>query len=64
MKTMIDKSASHMAEMLILGSVRGIIDCIKRIRQYEGEAEKEIVELMKRLLKFEEINVERLKESL
>jgi len=64
MKTMVDKSASHMAEMLILGSVRGIIDCIKRIRQYEGEAEKEIVELMKRLLKFEENNVERLKEFL
>ncbi|MGC6173555.1 hypothetical protein [Lacrimispora sp. 38-1] len=64
MKTMVDKSASHMAEMLILGSVRGIIDCIKRIRQYEGEAEKEIVELMKRLLKFEENNMERLKEFL
>lgn len=64
MKTMTDKSASHMAEMLILGSVRGIIDCIKRIRQYEGEAEKEIVELMNRLLKFEENNVEQLKSSL
>ncbi len=64
MKTMVDKSASHMAEMLILGSVRGIIDCIKRIRQYEGETENEIVELMKRLLKFEENNVERLKEFL
>ena len=64
MKTLVDKSASHMAEMLILGSVRGIIDCIKRIRQYEGEAKKEIVELMKRLLKFEENNVERLKKSL
>ena len=64
MKTLVDKSASHMAEMLILGSVRGIIDCIRRIRQYEGEAKKEIVELMKRLLKFEENNVERLKKSL
>ena len=64
MKTMVDKRASHMAEMLMLGSVRGIIDCIKRIGQYEGEAEKEIVELMKRLLKFEENNVERLKKFL
>ena len=64
MKTMVDKTASHMAEMLILGSVRGIIDCIRRIRQYEGEAKKEIVELMKRLLKFEENNVERLKKSI
>jgi len=64
MKTMVDKSASHMAEMLILGSVRGIVDCLRRIRQYEGEAEKEIVELMKRLLKFEENNVERLKKYL
>lgn len=64
MKTMMDKSSSHIAEMLIKGSNMGIIDAVKRINQYEGEAEKEVTALMKKLLKFEENNVERLKNVL
>ncbi len=64
MKTLVDKSASHMAEMLILGSIRGVIDCTKKIKQYEKEADKEIITLMKNLLKLEEINEERLKQML
>ena len=64
MKTLMDKSSSHIAEMLIQGSNMGIIDAVKRINQYEKEAEKEVRALMKRLLKFEENNVERLKEAL
>lgn len=63
-KTLMDKSSSHIAEMLIQGSNMGIIDAVKRINQYEKEAEKEVTALMKRLLKFEENNVERLKEAL
>ena len=64
MKTLMDKSSSHIAEMLIQGSNMGIIDAVKRINQYEKEAEKEVTALMKRLLKFDENNVERLKEAL
>ena len=64
MKTLMDKSSSHIAEMLIQGSNMGIIDAVKRINQYEKEAEKEVTALMKRLLKSEENNVERLKEAL
>ena len=64
MKTLMDKSSSHIAEMLIQGSNMGIIDAVKRINLYEKEAEKEVTALMKRLLKFEENNVERLKEAL
>ena len=64
MKTLMDKSSSHIAEMLIQGSNMGIIDAVKRINQYEKEAEKEVTALMKRLLKLEENNVERLKEAL
>ena len=61
MKTLMDKSSSHIAEMLIQGSNMGIIDAVKRINQYEKEAEKELTSLMKRLLLFDENNVERLK---
>lgn len=64
MKTLVDKSASHISEMLIVGSIRGIIDCIKKIKQYESQADKEIVTMMKNLLKIEEINLERLKQML
>lgn len=64
MKTLMDKSSSHIAEMLIQGSNMGIIDAVKRINQYEKEAEKEVTALMKRLLKFEGNNVERLKDAL
>ena len=56
MKTLMDKSSSHIAEMLIQGSNMGIIDAVKRINQYEKEAEKEVTALMN--------NVERLKEAL
>ena len=55
MKTLMDKSSSHIAEMLIQGSNMGIIDAVKRINQYEKEAEKEVTALM---------NVERFKEAL
>ena len=49
MKTLMDKSSSHIAEMLSQGSNMGIIDAVKRINQYEKEAEKELTALMKRL---------------
>lgn len=61
MKTFVDKSPSHMAEMLILGGTRGIIDCLKRIRHYKGEAKEDIISLMNHLLKVEEDHLERLK---
>ena len=63
-KTIKDKSASHIAEMLITGSTMGINEAIKKINEYEGSAKKEYVDLMKRLQKFEEGNIERLKEFL
>lgn len=63
MQTMIDKTTSHIAEMLILGSNMGIIDATRNINKYK-DAEKDIVALMKRLLKLEENNVKKLKEFL
>lgn len=64
MKTLTNKTASHIAEMMIIGSNMGITEAIKDIRKYEGEAEKDILNLMKKLLKFEEENVEKLKSFL
>jgi hypothetical protein len=53
MQTMTNKTASHISEMLIIGSNMGIID-----------AEPSIVNLMEKLLRFEENNVQQLKQFL
>ena len=58
-QTLTDKSASHISEMLIIGSNMGVIDANKNIHKY-FEAEKDIVKLMQRLLKFEEENIKQL----
>jgi len=62
-QTLTDKSPSHMSEMLIIGSNMGVIDAIKNIHKY-FEAEKDIIKLMQRLLKFEEENIKKLAEFL
>lgn len=62
-QTLTDKSTSHIAEMLIIGSNMGIIDAIKNIKKYK-DAQSDIVQLMDKLLKFEENNMEQLKHFL
>jgi len=62
-QTLADKSPSHIAEMLIIGSNMGIINAIKNLKKYKN-AEPNIKNLMERLLKFEENNVQQLKEFL
>jgi hypothetical protein len=63
MQTLTDKSASHIAEMMIIGSNMGVIDAIKNIKKY-NDAEEDIVQLMDKLKKFEENNIHTLKEYL
>jgi len=60
LQTMTDKTPSHIAEMLIIGSNMGVIDAIKNLKKYE-HAEKSIIVLMEKLLKFEENNIQQLK---
>lgn len=64
LKTMVDHSTSHIAQMLIKGSNMGIIDAVKNIRKYEQDASQGCISLMKRLQRFEENNVEQLKKYL
>ena len=63
LQTLTDKSPSHIAEMMIIGSNMGILDATKNLKHYT-DAEKDIKTLMNRLLKFEENNVQQLKEFL
>ena len=64
MQTMNDKTSSHIAEMLMIGSNMGIINAVKNMKKYKDDTEHSIVRLMERLLKFEENNVQQLKKFL
>ncbi len=59
LQTQNDKSTSHIAEMLIIGSNMGVINAIRNIRKYSA-AEPSILALMERLLRFEENNIQEL----
>lgn len=62
-KTLLDNSPSHISEMLIQGSTMGIIDITKKMKEYSN-AEKEILNLANKLLKFEQKNIEEYKKYL
>lgn len=55
-----DKSESHIAEMVIVGSTRGVIETTRRIRDYK-DANVDIVNLAFRLLSIEQNNIDDLK---
>lgn len=61
--TLLNTATSHMAEMLIQGSNRGIVDMCRILNKYPHAAGQS-VELAKELMDFEEKNVERLKKYL
>lgn len=61
MESLTDKSTSHLAEMLLIGSNMGVIDALKNLRKYEGETDRNIYALMHKALVFEENNAEKLK---
>ncbi|CDF58534.1 DUF2383 domain-containing protein [Thermobrachium celere] len=60
LKTLRDKSPSHMAEMLIQGSTMGIVDMTKKIKEYQG-VEKETLDLANGLLQFEQKSLDEYK---
>lgn len=66
LNTLMDKSPSHVSEMMIKGSSMGIVDMTKCINEYESspDTSKEAIDLAKKLLKFEQNNVEQCKTML
>ncbi|MBC8080392.1 MAG: hypothetical protein H7X86_08610 [Gorillibacterium sp.] len=59
-KTLTDKTESHIAEMLIQGSTMGITEITKKLKEYNN-ADPKILDLGHKLLKFEQQNIEELK---
>jgi len=58
-----DSSIKHIAEMMIQGSNAGIIDCTKHVNEYQN-GDNDVLKLLKKLLAFEQTNIERLKKYL
>lgn len=63
LQTLTDKTPSHIAEMMIIGSNMGVINAIKNLRKYK-DAQGDIRSLMAQLQQFEEQNLEQLKKFL
>ena len=52
-QTLTDKSISHIAEMMMIGSTMGIVNAIRNLSDY-SHAQDDILKLMKTLKEFEE----------
>ena len=61
MEMMKDNSDARIADMLTKGFTMGNVDIGKKIDRYEGDAEKDIIEIDKELLEFGQKNIEFLK---
>lgn len=59
-QTMTDKSTSHIAEMLMQGSTMGIVQALRKLKNYT-EVDTSVHKLMKKLLEMEENNFSQLK---
>lgn len=62
-KTMVDSSASKIAEMVIQGNTMGITKGIKYLNDYAGD-DPQVKKLAEKLIKTEESNVEQMKQFL
>lgn len=63
LKTLMDKTPSHISEMLIQGSTMGIIDITKKLKEYKN-SDKDILKLGQDLLTLEQQNLEQSKKFL
>lgn len=60
METLMDKTPSHIAEMLIQGSTMGVVQITRKLKEYK-EADDEILYMGEHLLKLEQQNIEECK---
>ena len=63
MNTLVDKSSDHIAEMMIQGSMMGVIDMARCLRKY-SDAETKTKKLGEKLIETEEKNIQSMKRFL
>lgn len=64
MEMMKDNSDARVADMLTKGFTMGVVDLTKRLKNYEKDADKEILNLAKKMLEFNNKNIDLLKQYL
>ena len=65
MNTMLDASASHIADIMIQGATMGVTDTTKLVREYENTScSEDALALAKKIIHYEESTLEKLKEFL
>ncbi len=60
MSTLMDKSSRKIAELMILGTVMGLVQCLKDYKDFEG-VDKELSAICEKLKDFQEDNYQKLK---
>ena len=63
MQTLTDKTPSHIAEMMIVGSTMGVVKAIRDVHKCNG-ADENVIALMQKLCGIEEENITQLKKFL
>ena len=63
MNTMVDKSPDHIAEMMIQGSMMGVIDMSRNLKRY-SDVSQPVKDLGTSLIQIEENNIQRMKQYL
>lgn len=64
MEVMKDNSDSRLADMLIQGLTMGVLNVSKKIDNFKGDADKEVIRLAKEFKKFQQEGIEFLKKYL
>ena len=64
MQSALDPSTTHLAEMLIRGSTMGTVQITRQLHQYTGRADEELLNLGRKLLRTEELNIQEMKRFL
>ena len=59
-----DPTTTKMAEMMIRGSTMGTVQMTRRLHQFAGKADRELLDLGQRLLRTEERNIQDMKRFL
>ncbi len=60
----LEGSSSRLAERMIQGSTMGTVEMTRRLHQYQGQADPELLALGERLLRTEEQNIQQMKRYL
>ena len=64
LKTLADDSPSHIAEMVLKGSVMGLTALIKDLSEYENQLDSDVYEIVEKVKNYEEKCEEQLKKFL